>query len=148
MDSYPITTREELAAAVGAVRDALAQNGTPAEAVVVGLSGDLGAGKTTFVQTLAEVLGVGEPVTSPTFTIMKRYATEDHVFPTLVHIDAYRIDSIDEMRVLGFESLMREAGTLVCIEWPERIETLLPAHTHRYTLTLEPDQTRTLIQLS
>lgn len=148
MDSYPITTREQLAAAALAVRDDLAQNGTPHEAAVIGLSGDLGVGKTTFVQTLAEVLGVGESVTSPTFTIMKRYTTADGVFPTLVHIDAYRVESIDEMRVLGFETLLAERGTLVCIEWPERIEPLLPQYTRRYTIALGPGEDRTLIQLS
>jgi tRNA threonylcarbamoyladenosine biosynthesis protein TsaE len=98
-------------------------------AVVISLSGDLGAGKTTLVQTLAKQLGVKEVVTSPTFTIMKGYQTEDESFKDLVHIDAYRIDDIDEVRPLGLSVILQKPQTLVCIEWAERISTVLPPGT-------------------
>lgn len=98
-------------------------------AVVLALSGDLGAGKTTFVQALAQTLGVTDTVTSPTFVIMKQYLTDDDHFTDLVHIDAYRIEEFDEMRVLGFSELMKKNGTIICIEWAEKITPLLPSDT-------------------
>ncbi|PJC56029.1 tRNA (adenosine(37)-N6)-threonylcarbamoyltransferase complex ATPase subunit type 1 TsaE [Candidatus Kaiserbacteria bacterium CG_4_9_14_0_2_um_filter_41_32] len=103
------------------------------KAVVLALSGDLGAGKTTLVQTIARDLGVIEVVTSPTFVIMKQYETSDKYFSKLIHIDAYRIEDVTEMKPLGFENLLKQANTLICIEWAERIKPLLP----KDTLTLE-----------
>ena len=98
-------------------------------ATVLALHGDLGAGKTTFTQTLARTLGVHETVTSPTFVIMKGYPLQNQPFTTLVHIDAYRIEEIDEMRVLGFETLLQEKSSIMCIEWAENIQELLPSDT-------------------
>ena len=95
-------------------------------ATVLALHGDLGTGKTTFTQTLARALGVMETVNSPTFVIMKKYPIEGD-YQTLVHIDAYRVESIDEMTVLGFANLLEEKDTIICIEWAERIADLLPA---------------------
>ena len=103
------------------------------KAVVLALSGDLGAGKTTLVQTIARDLGVIEVVTSPTFVIMKQYETSDKYFSKLIHIDAYRIEDVTEMKPLGFENLLKQANALICIEWAERIKPLLP----KDTLTLE-----------
>ena len=97
-------------------------------AVVIALKGDLGAGKTTLVQSLAALLGVTETVTSPTYVVMKSYETDGHATIThLIHIDAYRIEDIDEMRVLGFENLLSKKDTIICIEWPEKITPLIPA---------------------
>lgn len=95
-------------------------------AVVLGLSGDLGAGKTTFTQTLARILGVQEVVTSPTFVIQKQYVTEHPTFSLLVHIDAYRIEDPEELVVLGFKELLKRDRTLVVIEWAERVQPLIP----------------------
>lgn len=100
----------------------------PSGATVLALSGDLGAGKTTFMQIFADLLGVHEPVTSPTYTIMRRYETADQQFHSLTHIDAYRIEKIDEMRVLGFAALLGEKDTIIGIEWAENIAELLPEH--------------------
>lgn len=112
-------------------------------AVVLALHGDLGAGKTTFVQTLAHALGVRETVASPTFVIMKRYETNDARFATLIHIDAYRLDHPEEMLPLKFTEVRTEPHTLVCIEWAERITPLLPPQTLHLTFSLTGD-TRTL----
>ena len=106
-------------------------------AVVIALHGDLGAGKTTFTQMLAQTLGVTEVVTSPTFVIMKVYELLEQTFLQLVHIDAYRIEEIDEMHVLGFEALLQQKDTIMCIEWAENIEALLPAQTVHVRITLE-----------
>lgn len=111
-------------------------------AVVLALHGNLGAGKTTFVQYLAKYLGVSETVTSPTFVIMKRYQSDKNHLE-LIHIDAYRIEAIDEMRVLGFESLLTKKHTIICIEWAERIAALLPPDTIHLKFELN-DEIRTI----
>ncbi len=96
-------------------------------ATVVSLSGELGAGKTTFVQALAKELGVNEVVTSPTFTIMKGYTTSpDSGYAKLIHMDAYRIDDISELSPLGFTEIINMPQTIVCIEWAENIKPALP----------------------
>lgn len=97
-------------------------------ATVIALYGDLGAGKTTFVKTLGRALGVTEHITSPTFTIMSRYETDDQVWEALVHMDAYRIDDGAELAPLRFEELLHTPNTLFCIEWADKIEEALPAN--------------------
>lgn len=94
--------------------------------IVVGLSGDLGSGKTTFSQSIAKNLGILESVISPTFIIEKVYHTKDTAFPQFVHIDAYRLDESKELEVLGFKELLSGKGKLIFIEWPERVKDVLP----------------------
>jgi len=130
MEKMHIESAEQMLEAVAAVLDRVGGSEF-AGAVVVALSGDLGAGKTTFTQALARTLGVVEDVTSPTFVIMKGYelpAGEKMArpFSHLIHIDAYRIEDIDEMRVLGFAELLKVKGTIICIEWAENIAALIP----------------------
>lgn len=91
------------------------------EALVVGLSGHLGAGKTAFVKALAEVLGVTETVTSPTFVLMKIYETKRESFPRIVHVDAYRLEKREELDALRWESLVADRNNLIVIEWPENV---------------------------
>ena len=88
---------------------------------VISLSGDLGAGKTTFVQGLAGALGVRGPVTSPTFTLVHQY---DGRFP-LVHLDVLRLNSFQEVIDLGFEELLDPEAIMV-VEWGEAVAPLLP----------------------
>lgn len=96
-------------------------------ATVLALTGDLGAGKTAFTKSLGRALGVKGEITSPTFVIMKTYPIPQHPFlKNLTHIDAYRIESDDEMRVLGFEALLTDPNRLIVIEWPERIRGVVP----------------------
>lgn len=99
------------------------------KATVLGLSGDLGAGKTTLVQAIAQELGVTNPVVSPTFVIAKFYETGHHSFKTLVHIDAYRIENTKELEVLGWSNLCKQPNNLIIVEWAERIKKLLPENT-------------------
>ena len=96
-------------------------------ASVLALSGDLGAGKTTFVQHLARTLGVADTVTSPTFTVLQRYECEHEKFQTLLHMDAYRIDDHSELGPLHFTELLQSPQTLFCIEWAEKIKDVLPS---------------------
>lgn len=135
MQTYDITTIERLTDVVRKVVTYVS-NRTEAS-VVLGLSGDLGAGKTTFVQLLAKEFGVEEQVVSPTYTIMKTYTTNNSTFASLVHIDAYRIETTEEMRVIGFQQLLKQEKTLVCIEWPEHIQALLPQKTIHLTFTFD-----------
>ena len=95
-------------------------------AVVVALCGTLGAGKTTFAQALARELGVASVVQSPTYVLMKKYQTAHEYFTTLVHIDAYRLEKPEEFRALRPEQFLHDARTLVLVEWPEMVGTLLP----------------------
>ena len=96
---------------------------------MIALKGDLGAGKTTFVQELAKKIGLSEPITSPTFTIAKQYAVEESFCLKLLHIDLYRIDSEVELAPLKFGELIGEEKTLSCVEWPERAPSILPENT-------------------
>jgi tRNA threonylcarbamoyladenosine biosynthesis protein TsaE len=88
---------------------------------VISLSGDLGAGKTVFVQGLAASLGVQGRVTSPTFTIVHQYEAR---FP-IVHVDVYRLDSFQDLLDIGFEDFLDPAA-IVLLEWGEAVEQLLP----------------------
>ncbi len=88
---------------------------------VISLSGDLGAGKTAFVQGLAAAMGVEDRVTSPSFTIVHEYEGR---YP-LIHLDVYRLDSFQEVLDLGFEEFL-DPNAIVLIEWGEAIFPLLP----------------------
>jgi tRNA threonylcarbamoyladenosine biosynthesis protein TsaE len=126
MTTYTITSTSDLPKFATTVLGMLPSTNT---ARVIALKGDLGAGKTTFVQAVASELGVHEVVTSPTFVVMKQYEVEDHTsgYEHLIHIDAYRIEQNEEMTVLGFAELLQQPNTLICIEWAERIGELVPA---------------------
>lgn len=98
------------------------------KATIVGLYGDLGAGKTTFMKSVAEVLGIKETIQSPTFVIEKIYELENQIFKHLIHIDAYRLDSSEELLKLGWQEIIANPQNLICIEWPERVQGVMPLH--------------------
>lgn len=97
-------------------------------ATVLGLYGDLGAGKTSFTQGLAQALGVSDTVVSPTFVIEKIYTLENQKFSHLIHIDAYRIEKVEEMLHLGWKEIIANKENLIIVEWPELIDSIMPPH--------------------
>lgn len=99
---------------------------------LITLSGDLGAGKTTFTKGLAKALGINATITSPTFTILKSY--EEKV--TLHHIDAYRLEGI--VQDLGFEEIFEEEAICV-VEWYDFIEYALPKERLQIAISLNGD---------
>lgn len=112
------------------------------QATVVALKGDLGAGKTTFVQGAAKALGVREQITSPTFVIEKIYPLTEQKFEQIVHIDAYRLKNAHELATLGWEEVLKNSSKLVFIEWPERVRELIPRTATTFTLRFIDEQTR------
>ena len=94
---------------------------------VLALTGNLGAGKTTFVQGFAAALGIKEKIQSPTFVLMKIYLLNAQKnFKHLVHIDAYRIEMPQELEHLGFHELAKDKDAIILIEWADLIKKLLP----------------------
>jgi tRNA threonylcarbamoyladenosine biosynthesis protein TsaE len=96
---------------------------------VIALHGELGAGKTCFVQGLAQGLGVDQPVSSPTYTLVNEYAGR----LSLYHLDLYRMHSEQEILDIGFDDYLEGNGITV-IEWAERGASLLPPETFHVTL--------------
>jgi tRNA threonylcarbamoyladenosine biosynthesis protein TsaE len=114
-------------------------------ASVIALSGELGAGKTTFVQAVAKSLGVEETVNSPTFVIEKIYALpEGRIWKQLVHIDAYRLTSTEELRMLGWDELIKVGQNLIIIEWPEHVKGAIPESAHHIAIEIEDGEARTI----
>jgi tRNA threonylcarbamoyladenosine biosynthesis protein TsaE len=110
----------------------------PAQAVVA-LVGDLGAGKTTLTQGIAEGRGAAraEDVSSPTFTLIHEYGEPVRVY----HVDLYRLETAEQARRLGLEDLFDQAA-LVVIEWGDKFPELLPENAFRITLTSTGDEDR------
>lgn len=90
---------------------------------IIGLSGDLGAGKTIFTKGLAKGLGVKQTITSPTFVLMKVYpiTKRGSKIKQLVHIDAYRLEPNTDISEIGIEEYLGQKDVVVVIEWPEKI---------------------------
>lgn len=106
--------------------NALIKNKSGAGALVVGLKGELGAGKTTFVQAVAKQLGIKSKIASPTFVIMKKYTLKGKNHKFLFHLDAYRLKNEKELIHLGWQEVISNPEHLVFIEWPENVKKAMP----------------------
>ena len=119
---------------------------------VILLQGELGGGKTTFAQGILHALGAEGPFTSPTFVIMKRYELKEQKtgnkehkvgFNTIYHFDCYRVESRDILN-LGWEEIINNPHNLVLVEWPERIENILPKNAVRIGFAVKGEEEREL----
>ena len=135
---------EELAKEILVLRQAQAKNKS---AVVFGLQGNLGGGKTTFLQGFAKGLGIKEKILSPTFVILKRFKItgygiqniesrinskvkiQNSKFTDFYHIDCYRLENAKEILGLDFKEIISDPKNIVAIEWPEKIKRVLPKDT-------------------
>jgi tRNA threonylcarbamoyladenosine biosynthesis protein TsaE len=108
---------------------------------VVLLCGELGAGKTTFVQGVGDALGVGEPMTSPTFTLVQTYGT----FPVVAHADAWRLTNLREVLDLGLDELLDD-GAVALVEWGDAVSAAIgrPAFVVSLERPGDDDQERTV----
>jgi len=91
-------------------------------ALILALQGELGVGKTTFIQAFAKGLGIKNKITSPTFVLMKNYKN-------LYHIDCYRIKNYKDILELDFEEIVSNSKNIIVIEWAEKIKKILPKNT-------------------
>ncbi len=113
-------------------------------ATVIALSGELGAGKTTFAQAAARSLGVEETVNSPTFVIEKIYALSNQKWQRLVHIDAYRLKSAAELHAIGWGDIVADTSNLVIIEWPENVTDAIPHGAYAVRIDIVDDEERSI----
>ena len=113
---------------------------------VILLQGELGAGKTTFSQNVLKFLGAQGPFTSPTFVIMKKYElprhkTQDTRYKFVYHFDCYRVGAQDVLD-LGWEEIISNPRNLVLVEWPERIEEILPENSLKILFEVKGENER------
>ncbi len=104
--------------------------------------GKMGAGKTTFIKAVCEVLGISDTVNSPTFSIVNEYRS-DTTGELVYHFDFYRIKKLEEVYDMGYEDYF-ESGAVCLIEWPGLIEELLPGDAVRVTIEEQEDGSRTV----
>ena len=112
------------------------------DSTVFAFYGNMGAGKTTFVKAVCEELGVDDVITSPTFSIVNEYRSEQ-TGELIYHFDFYRVKKIEEVYDMGFEDYFY-SGALCFIEWPELCEEVLPDDTVNVSIKEEPDGSRTI----
>lgn len=116
---------------------------------IVALRGDLGSGKTTFVQGFAEGLGITKKIISPTFIIMRTYEVGDKIkdlgFKNFYHVDLYRVENERDVEGLGLFEIMNDPENIVVIEWPEKIESSLPKDRKDIFFTYVDDKERKII---
>ena len=108
---------------------------------LVALFAPMGSGKTTFTTAVCRVLGVTDPVGSPTFAIVNEYMRADG--DPMYHFDFYRINKLQEAVEIGLYDYL-DSGYLCMMEWPENIEELLPEETLKVHIQVNPDQSRTI----
>ncbi|PYP14501.1 MAG: tRNA (adenosine(37)-N6)-threonylcarbamoyltransferase complex ATPase subunit type 1 TsaE [Gemmatimonadetes bacterium] len=108
---------------------------------VIGLSGELGTGKTTLVQAICRGLGARARATSPTYALVHHYDSDT---APVYHVDCYRLRQPDEARDLGFDDMVRERA-IILIEWPERAGAWAPALDRHFQLSYDTDPARRVV---
>ena len=137
MKTIQITSLDKIAEAA---KEFIAQMG---DETVYAFNGEMGAGKTTFINALCKALGVEDDTTnSPSFSIINEYRS-DTTAELIYHFDLYRLESLEEAFDIGVEDYF-DSGALCFLEWPERIEDILPHDTVRVNIIVNDDDTRTI----
>ncbi|MEK7610257.1 MAG: tRNA (adenosine(37)-N6)-threonylcarbamoyltransferase complex ATPase subunit type 1 TsaE [Patescibacteria group bacterium] len=113
-------------------------------ATVVGLRGELGAGKTALAQAVGRRLGLTAAITSPTFVVLKKYEIKSDYWPWRFwyHLDAYRLAGSADLEALGWQKIIADPGAFVLVEWAERVASALPAGAHEVAFGVLPEQAR------
>jgi len=96
------------------------------QACVITLEGELGAGKTTFIQGFAKALKIKQKITSPTFVLIKSYKLSATTYKLLYHIDAFRLKDWHDLSSLGIKEIFANPQNIILIEWAERVKSILP----------------------
>ena len=134
MKTIHITSQDELPQVAEAVIRALGRR------TVVALRGEMGAGKTTLIREIVAQLWATDTVTSPTFALVNQYKGSGN--RTIYHFDFYRIEELREAYDLGYEEYFY-SGDICLVEWPEKIEPLLPENTIQVRITVDSATART-----
>ena len=139
----------------GEFAQAIIQKEPEKSAVVVGLYGELGSGKTSFVQGFVRGLGIKKAVTSPTFVIARRYNLPQKTTPRfsyIIHIDAYRlrqgkVDNARDLKNLNMAQWIKDPRTILLVEWPENIRSMLPRSALRISFEHGKNENERIIHL-
>lgn len=135
LSSSPAETRR----LAGKLAEKIGRQKNNKKAVVITLDGNLGAGKTVFAKGFARGLKIKKTITSPTFIIFKIYhLAKSGGFQNFIHVDAYRLKKISELRALKFQELLNDPRNIVLIEWADNIKKIIPRDAIR--LELRPGQ--------
>lgn len=126
-------------------REVLKNEPQQAGAFVFALKGELGSGKTTFLQGLAKGLGIRERITSPTFVILKKFSLSNAQYSKFYHIDCYRLKETRELLTLGFKELMDDPKNIVALEGAERVKKALPRETVTLNFEIIDEKTRRIM---
>jgi len=114
---------------------------------VIGLIGDLGAGKTVFVRGLARGFGIKKPITSPTFVLMKVYKIGNLKIKNFLHVDAYRLKDEKDLIDIGILDWLGKKNTITVIEWADRVKKVLPQSAIKITLKLGKKKEERIIRM-
>ena len=137
MKTIQLTSIDNIAEAA---HEFIAQMG---DETVYAFYGEMGAGKTTFINALCKALGVEDDTTnSPSFSIINEYRS-DTTAELIYHFDLYRLESLEEAFDIGVEDYF-DSGALCFLEWPERIDDILPGDTVKVNIIVNDDDTRTI----
>jgi len=125
------------------IREFLSEIEQKNTAIIITLSGDLGAGKTALVKSAAQFLNISEEITSPTFVIQKEYKIENHnSFKKMIHIDAYRLENKHELEYLKWSENINNPENIIFMEWPEQVEGIDLPNLHPITINIIEDEKR------
>ena len=114
-------------------------------AAILGLIGNLGGGKTTFLHGFAKGLGIKEKVNSPTFIIMRRYKMQDARYKNFYHLDCYRLNKPREILDLGWKEIIENPKNIVAVEWAGKMKKIMPQETIWLNFEFVNDKTRKIV---